>query len=378
MRILRKLFSKKKSTVKESAKDVAGLGLIAGGAILSKNANKDGEISGRVNLYHSINKKHVKSALKDGLDGKYSRENPESLSNKATGGKAARDSRNIIYLAKDKELADETGLSRLDKKLKPSTTLKLSIPYDELKKKRTYGNPELDNSRSYEEYKRKGGTKSSIEFKDLSGEKNSKTVLVDGKISAERIKGSKKYQKNSLKEVGKYIKNNPKRFAKGAGKAVIGAGSIMAGTKLLKDSDSDNKVSDNLVGVTAGTLVGSKIINDSNKKSNKLKDFIKKKKSVELNAIKRKEERYVDNVVLSEPDFKKRREINILELRNQAEKISKKDKKALQSFERRSEKLAKKIKSSGKVKGTVVGLGIYGALTGYKHFKRNKNEDRRK
>lgn len=101
----------------------------------------------------------------------------------------------------------------------------------------------------------------------------------------------------------------------------------MAGTKLLKDSDSDSKVSNNLVSVTAGTLVGSKIINDSNKKSNKLKDYIKKKKSAELNAIKRKEEKYVDNVVLSEPDFKKRREINILELRNQVEKISEKDKK---------------------------------------------------
>lgn len=138
MRILRKLFSKKKDTVKESAKDVAGLGLVAGGAALAKNANKNGEISGRVNLYHSINQKHVKSALRDGLDGKYSRENPESLSNKATGGKAAKDTRDIIYLAKDKDLARETSLSRLKKSKgeKSSTILKLSIPYDELKKKK--------------------------------------------------------------------------------------------------------------------------------------------------------------------------------------------------------------------------------------------------
>lgn len=336
MRILRKLFSNKKSTVKESAKDVAGLGLIAGGATLAKNANKDGEISGRVDLYHSINKKHVKSALKDGLDGKYSRENPESLSNRATNGKALKDPRDIIYLAKDKDLARETSLNRYHKSngKKPSTYLKISIPYDELKKKRTYGNPEFDNSRAYKEYIKKGGIKMESEFKDLSGERNSRTVLVEGKIGAERIKGSKKYQKNSLKEVSNYIKNNPKRFAKGIGKAVIGSGAVIGGVKLIKDDKSNDKVLDHIIGASAGTLIGSRIIKDSNKKAKKLDKYVSNSVDILSNSLKDKESKIVRDAVTKDPKkYLGPKNIDrYLELTGKASKEVEKEADAIKSF----------------------------------------------
>lgn len=377
MHILRKLFSKKKSTkIEEGAKDVVGLGLVSSGAVLAKNANKNGEISGRVNLYHSINKKHVKSALKNGLDGKYSKENSESLSNLVTRGKASKDPRDIIYLAKDKDLARETSLSRFNKSKgeKPSTYLKLSIPYDELKKKRTYGNPEFDNFRSFEEYRKRGGIKSAAEFKDLSGEKSSRTVLIDGKLGAERIKGSKKYQKNSLKEIGKYIKKNPKRFAKGAGKVLVGAGSIMAGAKLLKGNNSDSEVSNNLIGATAGTLVGSKIIRDSNKKFKKLDKYIKDNVDTLSKPLKEKESKIVREAVTKDPNnYLGVKNIDkLLELKNKASKDIEKESSAIKSFQRRAGKLSKQIKQSGKIKGVASGIGVYGAYSGYKRYARKK------
>lgn len=377
MHILRKLFSKKKSTkIEEGAKDIVGLGLVSSGAVLAKNANRNGEISGRVNLYHSINKKHVRSALKNGLDGKYSKENSESLSNLVTRGKASKDPRNIIYLAKDKDLARETSLSRFNKSKgeKPSTYLKLSIPYDELKKKRTYGNPEFDNFRSFEEYRKRGGIKSAAEFKDLSGEKSSRTVLIDGKLGAERIRGSKKYQKNSLKEIGEYIKKNPKRFAKGAGKVLVGAGSIMAGAKLLKNNNSDSEVSNNLIGATAGTLVGSKIIRDSNKKFKKLDKYIKDNIDTLSKPLKEKESKIVREAVTKDPNnYLGVKNIDkLLELKNKASKDIEKESSAIKSFQRRAGKLSKRIKQSGKIKGVASGIGVYGAYSGYKHYARKK------
>lgn len=194
-------------------------------------------------------------------------------------------------------------------------------------------------------------------------------------MDASRIKGSKKYQKNSLKEVGKYIKNNPKRFAKGAGKVVLGAGSIMAGAKLLKDNNSDSKVSDNLIGAAAGTLIGSKIVKDSNKKSNKLNRYIKDSVDVVSEDLNNKESRIVREAVTKDPDkYLGVKNIDkLLDLKNKASKEVKKESNMIKSFQRRAGKLSKQIKRSGKIKGIVSGVGVYGAYSGLKRYVKGKN-----
>lgn len=63
-----------------------------------------------------------------------------------------------------------------------------------------------------------------------------------GTVSNKYIKGSNAYAKNSLKEIGEFIKHNPGRFAKGVGKSALGAALVSGGVKLFH---SGNKGSGN-------------------------------------------------------------------------------------------------------------------------------------
>lgn len=60
-------------------------------------------------------------------------------------------------------------------------------------------------------------------------------------IPAEYIKGSKKYQRLSLKEIGQYARARPGRFAGGAALGVLGAGAAIAGARRLFSGEKDRK-----------------------------------------------------------------------------------------------------------------------------------------
>lgn len=68
-------------------------------------------------------------------------------------------------------------------------------------------------------------------------------------IDPKYIKESKKYNKYKLRDFGKYVKNNPKRFIKGVGKASLGGGLISLGgiglvkfgKKVIKDNKKEKK-----------------------------------------------------------------------------------------------------------------------------------------
>lgn len=393
MIIKRKLFSKAKNESKEIAKDITGIGLALGGAKLIKDSNKNGELSGRVKLYYSVNKKHIPDILRNGLDGKYSRENPDSLTNKVTDGKVSGDKRNIIYLAKDKELADRTGINRerISNGIKKSKTLKVEVLYEELKSKRTYGNPEFNNAKTFNEYiKFKTGTdniknipKEKLKelkdnWRDLGGDNNSRTIMLDGKLGPENFKNSNKFRKNSIKEIAKYIKSNPGRFTKGIGKVGIGASSILAGTELIRNSKKDT-VKDNMIGGIIGGVVAKKFIKESNKNIKEKENLLKYKIENENKNIDRKVQRILNDKYL-DPKLTKeeRRKLNLLKIRENAEKQFEKERKAVGKFKERGSKILSKSKKLGKIKGGLIGIGTYGTYITLKHKKKGgKDNDKR-
>ena len=124
--------------------------------------------------------------------------------------------------------------------------------------KRSYDNPEMAGAKTAKEYAEKikrGETPNPNDelikdlgkdvdsyakqkWDNLSGAKGtSGTRIFEQDIDTKRIKGSKNYVKNSVKEVLRYAKNNPKRFAKGVGKSAVSAGLIVGGAKLLTSKD---------------------------------------------------------------------------------------------------------------------------------------------
>lgn len=69
------------------------------------------------------------------------------------------------------------------------------------------------------------------------------TKVITESLSPEHIVGSKKYIKNSPKEVLNYIKHNPKRFAKGLGiYGLVGTGATVGGKAIVDAQREANKL----------------------------------------------------------------------------------------------------------------------------------------
>lgn len=293
MIIKRKLFSKEKKEDKKNskAKVAAGVGAIGAGVGVLEHVNRHGEVSGRKRLYHVTDEKNVKSILEEGLKGSKALD-PNNPTNSMMEGRAIKDGRKLVYVGENR--IPTSGMKDWYKrKGKNAKELKISIDYDAYKNlKQTDKNPELFNAtnakdwrKRYAENELKGfkfdpeineyyksygpegkivdGTKFSgasiskeaydkiaaakpdtsekIYHKIYKGGKGSPTKIIEGDIESKFIKGGKGYEKNSLKKVMNYAKNNPKRFAKGVGKTAIGVGAIVGGGKLIKDSTKKKK-----------------------------------------------------------------------------------------------------------------------------------------
>ena len=263
MRILRiKSFSKKDKEKRNDSEKlfpgqkIVGVGGIAAGGKLLDNVHKSGEISGRVHLYHGTSGGAGERIKEEGL------KKSHALDQNTITRNAGITPEELVYTAKKRRVGLGHSLAAIGDGDKPEL-IRMSIPYDEYKKmKRSTNNPEMAGAKSAKEYAKlikEGKTPNSndemikmiaenmgektgkryIDFysrnkwDNLSGaEGTSGTRIFEQDINPERIKGSKHYKKNSLKEVKEYIKKNPKRFIKGAGKSVAGAGLIIGGTAL--------------------------------------------------------------------------------------------------------------------------------------------------
>lgn len=246
MLILRnKLFADKKEN--SDATTVAGLGAAGAGTIGLAKMDKS-ELTGRVKRYHATDEKNVNSIKESGL--KASKANGETFTKKVLDHIPDEELNNKVYLGKKKSVADAVGRGRKSRGYGKQKVVKVNMDYDEWKKLKKVKNPELLGAKNGEEYIRelmKRGkvqgfgkdfdaldpltkevlkTQGKATFETL-GEKG--TEVIEGDIASKFIKGGKGYEKNSLKKVAKYVKNNPKRFAKGAGKAALGVATVGTG-----------------------------------------------------------------------------------------------------------------------------------------------------
>jgi len=254
MIILRdKNFSKKRN-----AEKAGGVAAIGAGLYIADKVHKSGEVSGRVHLYHGTSKKAKKKIQEEGLKAIHALDE-DNITRRAgidPGNKP------VVYTAKKRRVAMGHALPHYIQG-DGAGVVKMSIPYDEYKKmKRSYDNPEMAGAKTAKEYAekiRRGETPNlndklvnarggNVDFyakqkwNNLSGAKGtSGTRIFEQDIDTKRIKGSKDYVKNSVKEVLKYAKKNPKRFAKGVGKSAASVGLIVGGTKLLTLKDKKKK-----------------------------------------------------------------------------------------------------------------------------------------
>ena len=174
------------------------------------------------------------------------------------------DGRKLVYTSKKKTPAEIMSIINQRKGRGKAAILKLSIPYDEykdkFKKMRVYDNPEfnlrgfkteddlvreqLKRSRSNDVISRFLEKKKAKDYwNNFSGAKGTTgTRIFEGDIESKYIKGGEGYKKNSLKEIIKYAKKNPKRFLKGSGKALAGLSLLGGGVAIAtKDSKKNSK-----------------------------------------------------------------------------------------------------------------------------------------
>ena len=242
-----------KSNSKEDTADglaMLGVGGIAGGGSIIKKTLDRGNLTGRETLYHSTEKGNVDSILRNGLQSSRASD-PNNLTNKALRHIDKSEIADKVYFGKNKAVTDSVARARRHYLGVDSKTLKANVPSWKFKET---ANPELLGAKNVKEFIEKrdklGGAFRAIQnpvikrnedqvlYKVL-GPKG--TLTLQGNVGAEYFKDSKNYKKNSIKEISEFIKKNPKRFAKGVGGALAGAGLISGGALLLGKARQERK-----------------------------------------------------------------------------------------------------------------------------------------
>lgn len=208
-------------------------------------------MTGKEVRYHSTPKENVESILREGLKAEkandpntYTRTILPHLADNA-------ELNNKIYLAKNKRTAKVVSRSRNKVWADGSKILKIELDYDkDIKGKKNIENPELLGAKNWKEYhQRRPKTlmeKIYPEMAEIQSKQAYKllgkegTEIFDHDINPSKIVGGKGYKRRSLKDVRNYIKNNPKRFLKGAVPVVAGAGLLTAGV-ILKNKHKNEK-----------------------------------------------------------------------------------------------------------------------------------------
>lgn len=257
--LIRRLFSSRKKNDENRDKLIKateiGAGVTSGilGARILDSVHRSGELSGKVHMYHGTSKKNKQSILEKGLKGSKALD-PDNLTNRYLFDVGKEDGRHLIYVGKKRSPAIKMALQHLIRNKERGTVLNVNIPYEDLKNmKRVYDNPEFRGTKDFEEFYKKASFRKDKKerrrlkkyYDEFSGAKGTKgTAIFEGDIDSKYIKGSKNYERNSLKQISKYIKNNPKRFMKGVGKTALGAsligGGVLLSTGKLNKNKNDN------------------------------------------------------------------------------------------------------------------------------------------
>lgn len=253
---------KRKQKKNKRIKIATGTGLLLGGGKLLKDSKS--KITGLENFYHSADESVIDSIKKEGIKSRYSVD-PDNFTNSIIKDVDPSKLKGKVYLGKKKSVADGIGASRdlnyqlgniKNKKYKgKSKTLKVNIPFEELKKMKEVDNPELRGAKNRKDfikrtwrnvYKKDPTVSSQIsnkklrnfltnvflgsQYKSLS---KKGTATFENDIDSKFIKESKNYKKYGLDEFKEYVKNNPDRFKSGLKKAGIGIGLGISGAALI-------------------------------------------------------------------------------------------------------------------------------------------------
>lgn len=271
MKLRRQLFSDKEKSNKK--KLAGGVALSGTGIYMLGNEKTRSKLTGLENLYHSTDSKFIDNIKQEGILSKYATDK-DNITNRVLKDVDMSKKQGKVYLGRRRYVADSVGTQRdrinaargikNNKFSGKSKTLKVNIPYEDLKKMKLTENPELLGAKNGKEaalkvYKkfRKSGLIPEIKNKKVRnlvarviGDNmydtiGKNTYVVEGNIDSKYIKGSKDYGKYGFSDFKKYVKNNPKRFAEGAVKTAAGVGLVAGGAYLaskgLKKSTNKKK-----------------------------------------------------------------------------------------------------------------------------------------
>lgn len=250
-----------KSSIRMSAENLIGYNAAKKGVDLVKSSKS--EVTGLHNFYHNTDS--PESVMREGIKSKFA-EDPNNITNTVLKDVDMSKKKGKVYLGNKKSVSDSVGMCREGN----SETLKVEIPYEELKNMKIVDNPELRGAKNSKEFLRKlhktvvknGKDKgldhdlrhSDNKFKkklgnylyrkkgdsmyDMLGPKG--TTVIEGDIDSRFIKGSEKFQKYGKKDFVRYVKSNPKRFMKGVGKTAVGATAVGGGVYVVGNNMISN------------------------------------------------------------------------------------------------------------------------------------------
>lgn len=234
-----------------------GLGELAavgtgGGAWLAHNQYRGGHLTGRESFYHGTSPARAELIREQGLHpGKHvgSTQLAEEMNGHAPGGLG---SGKLVFMARDKftanqfidqaMIAEKDGPEALAAHLRKGALglnvegllkrqfgigkdtkgfVEGNIPLWKEKNIKVVPNPEAEALKKNPMFK----IMNNMSDADIDNSFEKSVLTVEGHVPAHHLIGGKGYQKNSLKEIGEFIKANPKRFlVEGVGKTALGAG----------------------------------------------------------------------------------------------------------------------------------------------------------
>lgn len=189
---------------------------------------QEGLLDGRVKFTHATKTENVPSIHKQGLLG--SKAHDKDTWTKAV--KSAETDKDIVYLSKHKETTDSIKHHMEKAGRGPISVLNISVPYKNYKKDlKQVENPAAYGTNNFEDWveelKKRKGIKVETEDDLRRSRKGYRHLIenvetIEDRLDSKYIKGSDSYKRHSVKELGSYIKNNPKRFMKGIGQIAKG------------------------------------------------------------------------------------------------------------------------------------------------------------
>ncbi len=196
------------------------------GESLLRNAISSGELTGRASLYHGTDRETAAKIREKGLLPTTAETAVNTRALEHADPERFKQALGKSYMTRNPVEAFTYGFG---KKVRGGGgmpgVVRLNVPVWKMK---SVVNPEVDMS--FEEWKNKSvllpGKPNFVQEKVLRDTYNKlrNSVVIDGAVGPEYVRGSAQYKGNSLKEFMEYMRARPKSFAAGTAKSLLGLG----------------------------------------------------------------------------------------------------------------------------------------------------------